>query len=101
MKYFALGLSMVVLLSSCAGMQNQSGKKGQLGAVGGAATGAVLGQAVGKNTESTLIGTTLGTVLGYVVGNEMDKQGGGQVEQQNVRNVQHNTTAWKVPGTGN
>jgi surface antigen len=89
------------LLSSCANMQVEEGKKGQVGAATGAAAGAVIGQAIGHNTEATLIGAAVGTLLGYIVGNEMDKYDRRQLNHVYERGVSGRTSAWINPDTGN
>ncbi len=88
-------------LSSCASMQVQEGKKGQVGAVGGAATGAILGQIIGEDTEATLIGAAIGGLLGYIVGNEMDKSDKTQLINVYDRAPSRQVSSWVNPDTGN
>ncbi len=87
-------------LSSCANMEVQQGKKGQVGAAGGAAAGAVIGQAIGQDTEATLIGAAVGGLLGYIVGNEMDKYDRIQLANVYDRAPSRQTTSWVNPDTG-
>jgi surface antigen len=84
-------------LSSCADMP----KKGQMGAVGGAAGGALLGQIIGHNTEATLIGAAIGGLLGYIVGNEMDKYDREQLNHVYERGVSGSSSSWINPDSGN
>lgn len=78
-KLYTLGLIATLMLgSSCAGMQSNTGRGAAYGTAGGAAAGAILGQIIGGNTKSTLIGTAAGAVIGGLagtgVGAMMDKQ---------------------------
>jgi surface antigen len=84
-------------LASCADMP----KKGQYGAVGGAAGGALLGQIIGHNTEATLIGAAIGGLLGYIVGNEMDKYDREQLNHVYERGVSGSPSTWINPDSGN
>lgn len=88
-------------LSSCASMQVQEGKKGQVGAVGGAVGGAILGQAIGQDTEATLIGMAVGGLLGYIIGNEMDKADHRQLINIYDRAPSRQVSSWVNPDTGN
>ncbi len=102
MKYLSI-LTFIALfaLTSCTGMGVQQGKKGQVGAVGGAAAGAIIGQAIGHDTQSTLIGTAIGTMLGYIVGNEMDKYDRQELNHVYERGMSNRPTSWVNPDTGN
>lgn len=92
------GTVILILVSSCAGVDMN---KGQQGVLGGAAGGALLGQAIGRDTEATLIGAAVGGLLGYVIGNEMDK-----FDRRNLSNAYEHgpsgqTTSWRNPDSGN
>ncbi len=92
MSFFgAIGLSIVLLLSSC-GASNAV-KGGGIGAGGGAAVGAGLGAIFGGGKGAAWgagIGAALGGTAGAIIGNKMDKQkkeleqiNGAQVESIN------------------
>ena len=102
MKYVSIfSLVALLTLTSCAGMEVQRGKKGQVGGVGGAAAGAIIGQAIGHNTEATLLGAAIGGLLGYIVGNEMDKYDLQELNHVYERGVSNRPSSWVNPDTGN
>lgn len=101
MKQFILGLIVVMMLCSCAGMQNKLGENGTIGTAVGGATGAVAGQAIGKNTESTILGSAVGAVFGYAIGSGMDNKGGPKTTEKGVENKQAGNSTWKNPEAGN
>jgi surface antigen len=90
-----------IFLTSCTNMQVEEGRKGQAGAMTGAAAGALIGQAIGHDTEATLIGAALGTLLGYIVGNEMDKYDRRQLNHVYERGMSGQASGWVNPDTGN
>ena len=94
-------LAASLLFASCAEMQVQKGRKGQVGAGAGAAVGAIVGQAIGHDTEATLIGAAAGGLLGYILGNEMDKYDREQINHVFERGVSGTPSAWVNPDTGN
>lgn len=69
---------LMLLISSCAGMQTNQEQGAAVGAGVGAGVGAALGQAIGRDTKATLlgagIGAALGTIAGHQVGRYMDLQ---------------------------
>jgi len=84
-------LTLAVLLTACAGVNQQTGTG--VGAGAGAGIGAVIGQAIGHNTKSTMIGAGIGAVAGGLAGNligaYMDKQE-QQLRQVETASVQRN-----------
>lgn len=87
----ALGLSIVLLLSSCGASNTVKG--GGIGAGGGAALGAGIGAIIGGGKGAAWgagIGAAVGGTAGAIIGNKMDKQkkeleqiNGAQVESIN------------------
>ncbi len=82
-KNIAIGLSLVLLSSSCftsckaVKNSNNTQKGAVIGAAGGAVLGAVLGNNLGKGGKGALgavIGGVVGGVAGGLIGRKMDKQ---------------------------
>ena len=68
-----MGLTLVVLLLSCAGA-NKSQKGAVIGTAGGAVIGGAIGSISGKVGLGAIIGAAVGGVTGAVIGHKMDKQ---------------------------
>ena len=89
-KFMAILLSVTMILSGCASMNNTT-KGGLLGGGGGAAAGAIIGGLIGKGKGAAIgagIGAAVGTGAGVLIGKKMDKAAaqaaaieGAQVEQ--------------------
>jgi len=90
--------AIMVLMTSCAGVDMN---RGQQGVVGGAAGGALLGQLIGRDTEATLIGAAVGSLLGYVVGNEMDKYDRQRLHHAFEYTPSGQAASWRNPDSGN
>ena len=90
MKFMAVALSVLMLLSGC-GTATKNGAL--IGAGGGAAVGALVGRLIGGNSTGTLIGAgvgaAVGTGAGVLIGKKMDKakQAAQQVENATVETV--------------
>lgn len=75
-KFYAVALSVAVVLSGCSGMKNST-KGGLLGGASGAAVGAGIGALAGGGKGAAIgaaVGTAVGTTAGVVIGKKMDKQ---------------------------
>ena len=68
-----MGLTLVVVLLSCAGA-NKSQKGAVIGTAGGAVIGGAIGSISGKVGLGAIIGAAVGGVTGAVIGHKMDKQ---------------------------
>lgn len=64
-------ITLAIVMSSCAGMNNNTDQGTAIGAGVGAGLGAALGQAIGRDTEATLLGAGIGAMVGGVAGNQM------------------------------
>ncbi len=75
-KNKALSLSILLILSSCASVQENKGTTAGagIGAAAGALVGAVIGHQSGQRDKGALIGAVLGGGAGGVIGNRLDKQ---------------------------
>ena len=87
LKFHAIALSAVLLLSGCGA--NNTTKGGLLGGGGGALLGGIVGNLIGKDTKSTVIGAAIGTAVGtgagVLIGKKMDK---AKAAAQAVQNAQ-------------
>ena len=92
MKFMALALSAMLVVSSC-GTLNNASKGGLIGGGGGAALGGVIGNIIGKDTKATaigaVIGAAVGTGAGVLIGKHMDKvaEQARQIENAKVETV--------------
>ena len=90
MKFMVLFMSVAMIFSGCASMNN-TGKGAAIGGGSGAALGAILGGVIGKGKGAAIgaaIGTAVGAGTGALIGKKMDKAAaeakqieGAQVEQ--------------------
>lgn len=90
MKFMVLFMSVAMIFSGCATMNN-TGKGAAIGGGSGAALGAILGGVIGKGKGAAIgaaIGTAVGAGTGALIGKKMDKAAeeakrieGAQVEQ--------------------
>ena len=90
MKWMVLFMSITIIFSGCASMNN-TGKGAAIGGGSGAALGAILGGVIGKGKGAAIgaaIGTAVGAGTGALIGKKMDKAAaeakqieGAQVEQ--------------------
>ena len=90
MKFMVLFMSITMIFSGCASMNN-TGKGAAIGGGSGAALGAILGGVIGKGKGAAIgaaIGTAVGAGTGALIGKKMDKAAaeakqieGAQVEQ--------------------
>ncbi len=93
MKFAALAMSAMLIVSSCATMNN-TGKGGLIGGGGGAVLGGVIGNMIGKDTKATAIGAAIGAAVGtgagVIIGKHMDKvaEKARQIENAQVETVQ-------------
>jgi phage tail tape-measure protein len=86
---FIVGLSMLILLSGCAGGSLTTREKGAgVGALGGAAAGALIGTAVGHPGAGAAIGGGLGLGAGALIGDQL--QGQEIQSQQQQQQIQSN-----------
>ena len=93
LKFCALVLSAGMLLSSCGGNMNNTGKGSLIGAGGGAALGTLIGTLASSNKGKgagigAAVGVAVGAGVGALIGKKMDKAAaeakqieGAQVEQ--------------------
>ncbi len=95
---YGMLMAIMVLMTSCAGVDMN---RGQQGVAGGAAGGALLGQLIGRDTEATLIGAAVGGLLGYVVGNEMDKYDRQRLHDAFEYAPSGQAASWRNPDSGN
>ncbi len=95
---YGILMAIMVLTTSCAGVDLN---RGQQGVVGGTAGGALLGQLIGRDTEATLIGAAVGGLLGYVVGNEMDKYDRQRLQHAFEYAPSGQSASWRNPDSGN
>jgi len=77
-KFFAIAVSSILLLASCASynQMNNKTKGGIVGGTSGAAIGAILGGLIGKGKGAAIgaaVGAVAGTGTGVIIGNRMDK----------------------------
>ena len=90
LKFHAIALSAVLLLSGC--NANNTTKGGAIGAGAGAALGAIAGRLIGGNTKGTVIGAAIGTAVGagagVLIGKKMDK---AKAAAEAVKNAQVET----------
>ena len=96
MKFMVLFMSVAMIFSGCASMNN-TGKGAAIGGGSGAALGAILGGVIGKGKGAAIgaaIGTAVGAGTGALIGKKMDKAAaeakqieGAQVEQITDNNV--------------
>lgn len=90
MKWMVLFMSVTMIFSGCASMNN-TGKGAAIGGGSGAALGAILGGVIGKGKGAAIgaaVGTAVGAGTGVLIGRKMDKAAaeakkieGAQVEQ--------------------
>ncbi|MCP4348587.1 MAG: OmpA family protein [Desulfobacterales bacterium] len=76
-------ISVIFLLTACAGTQTKTEKGAIYGAVIGAATGALGGQVIGKDTESTVGGAVGGAIAGAAAGAGIGKMMDNQEKELN------------------
>ena len=93
LKFCALFLSASMLLSSCGGSMNNTGKGSLIGAGGGAALGTLIGTLAAGNKGKgaaigAAVGVAVGTGVGAIIGNRMDK---AKAAAQQVENAQVET----------
>lgn len=90
-KYFALGLCALVVVSC----DNKAGNGALLGAGGGAVLGGVIGNIIGKDSKATMIGAAIGGAVGSgagaLIGNHMDKVAKETAAQMNNASVETTT----------
>lgn len=98
-KFFAIAVSSILLLASCASynQMNNKTKGGIVGGTSGAAIGAILGGLIGKGKGAAIgaaVGAVAGTGTGVIIGNRMDKAAaeaakieGAKVEQTEANGV--------------
>ena len=92
MKFFALALSAMLVVSSC-GTLNNASKGGLIGGGSGAALGGVIGNIIGKDTKATaigaVIGAAVGTGAGVLIGKHMDNvaEKARQIENAKVETI--------------
>ena len=75
MKFMVLFMSVAMIFSGCASMNN-TGKGAAIGGGSGAALGAILGGVIGKGKGAAIgaaIGTAVGAGTGALIGKKMDK----------------------------
>ena len=72
-------LALVLLMSSCASMNNTQ-KGAVVGASGGGALGAIIGKVSGNTALGTILGAAVGGTAGTIIGKKMDKQA-AEIEQ--------------------
>ena len=75
MKFMVLFMSITMIFSGCASMNN-TGKGAAIGGGSGAALGAILGGVIGKGKGAAIgaaIGTAVGAGTGALIGKKMDK----------------------------
>ena len=75
MKWMVLFMSITIIFSGCASMNN-TGKGAAIGGGSGAALGAILGGVIGKGKGAAIgaaIGTAVGAGTGALIGKKMDK----------------------------
>ena len=75
MKWMVLFMSITMIFSGCASMNN-TGKGAAIGGGSGAALGAILGGVIGKGKGAAIgaaIGTAVGAGTGALIGKKMDK----------------------------
>lgn len=90
MKFMVFFMSITLLFSGCASMNN-TGKGAVIGGGSGAALGAILGGVIGKGKGAAIgaaVGTAVGAGTGALIGKKMDKKAaeaakiqGAQVEK--------------------
>ncbi len=90
LKFYALALSAGMLLSSCGGSMNNTGKGSLIGAGGGGALGTLVGTLVAGNKGKgaaigAAVGAAVGTGVGALIGKKMDK---AKAAAQQVENAQ-------------
>ncbi|MCD8317475.1 MAG: OmpA family protein [Paraprevotella sp.] len=90
LKFYALALSAGMLMSSCGGNLNNTGKGSLIGAGGGAALGTLIGTlAANKKGKGAgigaAVGVAVGTGVGALIGKKMDK---AKAAAQQVENAQ-------------
>lgn len=90
LKFYALTLSVSMLLSSCGGNMNNTGKGSLIGAGGGAALGTLIGTLAAGNKGKgaaigAAVGVAVGTGVGALIGKKMDK---AKAAAQQVENAQ-------------
>ena len=87
MKFMVLFMSVAMIFSGCASMNN-TGKGAAIGGGSGAALGAILGGVIGKGKGAAIgaaIGTAVGAGTGALIGKKMDK---AKAAAQQVENAQ-------------
>ena len=90
LKFCALVLSAGMLLSSCGGNMNNTGKGSLIGAGGGAALGTLIGTLASSNKGKgagigAAVGVAVGAGVGALIGKKMDK---AKAAAQQVENAQ-------------
>ena len=76
MKWMVLFMSITMIFSGCASMNN-TGKGAAIGGGSGAALGAILGGVIGKGKGAAIgaaVGAAVGTGAGVAIGHKMDKK---------------------------
>ena len=76
MKFMVLFMSITMIFSGCASMNN-TGKGAAIGGGSGAALGAILGGVIGKGKGAAIgaaVGAAVGTGAGVAIGHKMDKK---------------------------
>ena len=92
MKFLALALSAMLVVSGC-GSLNNTAKGGLLGGGGVAVLGGVIGNIIGKDTKATAIGAAIGAAVGtgagVLIGKHMDKvaEKARQIENAQVEKI--------------
>lgn len=76
LKFYAIALSALMLITSSCSTMNNTTKGGMIGAGGGAALGAIIGAIAGDGKGAAIgaaIGTAVGGTAGVLIGQKMDK----------------------------
>ena len=76
MKFYAIALSALMLITSSCSTMNKTTRGGLIGAGGGAALGAIIGAIAGDGKGAAIgaaIGTAVGGTAGVLIGQKMDK----------------------------
>ncbi len=93
LKLSALFLSVSMLISSCGGSMNNTGKGSLIGGGSGAAIGTLIGTLAAGNKGKgagigAAVGVAVGTGVGAIIGNRMDK---AKAKAQEIENAQVQT----------
>ena len=92
LKFCALVLSAGMLLSSCGGNMNNTGKGSLIGAGGGAALGTLIGTLASSNKGKgagigAAVGVAVGAGVGALIGKKMDKAKAAAQQVENAQTV--------------